>query len=136
MGTQEYRANYRAAMQEANSQLAEMFREFEQLQLRKELLEDALGALEPFLATATPGNYESVRHEPLRAEHTAWAEPAIRPEPAPWPEPARYEPEVSLPVAAAVPSEPVRPAAFAPAPEVIVDPIQSRINRALGLAVA
>jgi len=32
--------------------------------------------------------------------------------------------------------EPVTPAAFSPMPEPILDPIQNRINRALGLAVA
>lgn len=120
MGTQEYRANYRAAMQEANSHLAEIFREFEELQLRKELIEDALGALEPFLEAAAPVTYESPRQEFAR------------------PQPARYEPELPAPIAAATApvNEPVRTAPFAPTSDVIVDPIQSRINRALGLAVA
>lgn len=125
MGTQEYRANYRAAMQEANWQLAEIFREFEQLQLRKEILEDVVGALEPFLPAHETFRYESPRQELVR------------------PEPVRHEREVPASVAAApvaappsVFHEPVRPAAFAPSPDVTGDPIQSRINRALGLAVA
>lgn len=119
MGTQEYRANYRAAMQEANSHLAEIFREFEQLQLRKEQLEDVLGALDPFLSSA------SMMHEATRPESART-------------EPARYEFEMTAPVAVApaIQYEPIKPAPFAPATEVIVDPIQSRINRALGLAVA
>lgn len=122
MGTQEYRANYRVAMQEANFHLAEIFREFEQLQLRKELLEDVLDALEPHLESNSTFMYESPRHEVVR------------------PEPVRYEAEISarVAVAAAAVHEPVKPAPapFAPATDVIVDPIQSRINRALGLAVA
>jgi hypothetical protein len=120
MGTQEYRANYRVAMQEANSQLAGIVREFEQLQLRKEILEEALGALDPFLASSAPAAYEALRKQPVR------------------PEPTRYEFEMHTPVAAAhaMMNEPIQPAPFSPATEVIVDPIQSRINRALGLAVA
>ena len=120
MGTQEYRANYRAAMQEANSQLAEMFREFEQLQHRKELLEDVLGSLEPFLASTASMRYEAPRYE------------------AGWPEPTRFEAGQPLPAAAmrSTVNEPVRPAPFAPAADMIPDPIQNRINHALGLAVA
>jgi hypothetical protein len=120
MGTQEYRANYRVAMQEANSQLAGIVREFEQLQLRKEILEEALGALDPFLSSTAPAMYQAPRHEQVR------------------PEPNRYDFEMPAPVAAApsIFNEPIKPAPFAPATEVIVDPIQSRINRALGLAVA
>lgn len=118
MGTQEYRANYRAAMQEANSHLAEIFREFEDLQLRKELLEDVLGALEPFLESAAPAMHESSRQEFVR------------------PQTVRYEPEAPVATASAPVQEAVRPAPFAPATDVIADPIQSRINRALGLAVA
>lgn len=120
MGTQEYRANYRVAVQEANSQLADIYREVEQLQLRKELIEDVLGALESFLPVTSAVSYESARQEPIRQE------------------PARFDLEMPAPVAvvSAAFNEPVRPAAFAPATEVIVDPIQSRINRALGLAVA
>ena len=119
MGTQEYRANYRVAMQEANFQLAEIFREFELLQLRKEILEDALGALQPFLESTTM-TYEAAGPDAYR------------------PEPARYEP-ANLSAAAALSAaikESFAPPAFAPAAEISEDPIQSRINRALGLAVA
>jgi len=117
MGTQEYRANYQAAMQEANSQLAEIFREFENLNLRKEHLEDALGALEPFLNRTSA--------EPVRHEQEI-------------PAPVHFQPEPVAPAPAApvLVNEPVAPAPYAPLPEVITDPIQSRINRALGLAVA
>jgi hypothetical protein len=120
MGTQEYRANYRVAMQEANAHLAELYREFDELQLRKEQLEEVLGALDPFLSSAAPMTYEAPRPEPVRTE------------------PTRYEFEMTAHVAAtpAIVHEPIKPAPFAPATEVIVDPIQSRINRALGLAVA
>jgi hypothetical protein len=47
--------------------------------------------------------------------------------------------EIMQPVLCAAPvpaPEPVTPASFSPMPEAILDPIQSRINRALGLAVA
>lgn len=119
MGTQDFRANYRAAMQEANSQLAELFREFEQLQLRKELIEDALDALEAFRPSVASAAFDSYPQESVR------------------PEPVRYEREVPAPQAtvAAAANEPVAPAAFA-VDDIIADPIQSRINRALGLAVA
>lgn len=117
MGTQEYRANYTAAIQEANSQLADIFREFENLNQRKEQLEDVLGALEPFLSKTSA---EPVPQEPV--------EPAS----------LHYQPELVEPVPAepVFMNEPVAPASFAPVHEVITDPIQSRINRALGLAVA
>jgi len=125
MGTQEYRANYRLAMQEANSHLAELFREFEQLQLRQQLLEDVLGALQPFLESNATFSYDSPRQESAR------------------PEPVSYEPQMTAPVAAvpvaAVPvataSDSARTAPF-PAASDLSDPIQNRINRALGLAVA
>jgi 2-phospho-L-lactate guanylyltransferase (CobY/MobA/RfbA family) len=120
MGTQEYRANYRLAMQEANSHLAELFREFEQLQLRQQLLEDVLGALQPFLESNATFSYDSPRQESAR------------------PEPVSYEPQMTAPVAAvpvATASDSARTAPF-PAASDLSDPIQNRINRALGLAVA
>lgn len=119
MGTQQYRANYRLAMQEANSQLAEIFREFEELQLRRELIEDVLEALDAFLPSTSPVSYQISRQQPAMSQ------------------PVRYEPEIPAPVAA-IPTprnEQVAPAPFAPVSEV-ADPIQNRINRALGLAVA
>jgi hypothetical protein len=121
MGTQEYRANYRAALHVANSDLNDIYREYEQVQLRKEMIENAVAALEPFLQSSAEVSPEAYRAEPV-----------------PVPEP-RYE--VLVPVAAEPQYEPqlrerIAPASFAPVPDIIVDPIQNRINRALGLAVA
>jgi hypothetical protein len=116
MGIQEYRANYLAAMHEANSQLTDIFRELEQLQLRRELIQDVLGALDPFLTPTSAAPREPLRKEPAMSA------------------PVRYQAEAQVSVAPV--SEPVIPASFAPLSEVITDPIQSRINRALGLAVA
>jgi len=118
MGIQEYRANYLTAMHEANSHLADIFRELEQLQLRKEVLEGVVGALDPFLTANSSTSREPLRQQPAK------------------PVPVRYQPEVPEPVQPIAMNEPVTPASFAPVPEVISDPIQSRINRALGLAVA
>ena len=118
MGSQVYRETYLAALDVAHSDLDQIIELFDMLQLRKEQLGDVLGALEPFLRSAQKNNYES---EPIHAE------------------PVKVEPEreIMQPVLRAVPmSEPVTPAAFSPMPEPIVDPIQRRINRALGLAVA
>lgn len=117
MGTPEYRANYRAAIQEANSQLAEIFREFEDLNQRKEKLEDVVGALEPFISRNSAENQHQEPAAPSQFHH----------------QPERFEPAAPEPV---VLKEPVAPASFAPVAEVITDPIQSRINHALGLAVA
>ena len=128
MGTQEYRATYRVAMQQATSDLDEIYQEFDQLQLRKEILEDALKALEPFLASFAPTSYQEHQHQ------TAFPEPAhFEPRNEPRIE-TRYEVLDAQP--APPTSEPVAAAAFAPAKDIIVDPIQNRINRALGLAVA
>jgi hypothetical protein len=121
MGSQVYRETYLAALEVAHSDLDRIIGEFDNLQLRKEQLEDVLGALEPFLRSA-----KSVSYEPRQAEH-------IQPEPVM----AKPEPEIAQPILRAVPvPEPVTPAAFSPIPEPILDPIQNRINRALGLAVA
>jgi hypothetical protein len=135
MGTQEYRANYRAAFHVANSDLNEIYREFEQLQLRKEMIESVVSALEPFLHSSAEGSHESfhaeVSHEAYRAEVS---HETFQSAPVPTEEPKA---EVLVPVA----SEPqytegTPPAAFPPKPEIIVDALQNRINRALGLAVA
>ena len=121
MGAQGYRETYLAAFDVANSDLDQIFQECEKLQLRKEQLEDAVGALEPFLRSAKTATYELRQPEPVQAE-------AFH---------AKPEPEVVKPVIHAVQApEPVVPAAFSPMPEAILDPIQNRINRALGLAVA
>ena len=132
MGSQVYRENYLAALEVAHSQLDEIIREFDGLQLRKEQIENAVGALEPFLASdqrsyAAPHSesfhYEFQTMEPVRVEPAH----AI-------PQPEAVQPVLKVaPVSA---SEPVKPAAFSPMPEPILDPIQHRINRALGLAVA
>jgi hypothetical protein len=120
MGSQVYRENYLAAIEVAQSQLEHIVREFDNLQLRKEQIEDVVGALEPFLRFAQPANHEVRQPEPIHVE-------PVRMAPAP---------EVIQPAFRATPApEPVAPAAFAPASESM-DPIQNRINRALGLAVA
>jgi hypothetical protein len=121
MGAHGYRETYLAALEVANSDLDQIFQECEQLQLRREQLEGVVGALEPFLRSIKAAPYES--HQPER----------VRVEPAR----VEAEPEVAKPVLHAVQApEPVIPAAFSPMPEPILDPIQNRINRALGLAVA
>ena len=118
MGARIYRETYLAALEVANSDLDHIFQECEQLQLRKEQLENAVEALDPFLRSARTA---ASQPEPVQAE-------AFRAEP---------EPEVVKPLIHAVQApEPVVPAAFSPMPEAILDPIQNRINRALGLAVA
>lgn len=119
MGTQNYRETYLTAFEEANSHLDEIYQEFERLQLRKEQIEDVVTALKPFVPSISAVSQQAQRPESVRVESV------------------RVEPEIAAPVAAAAPvHEPVAPAPFAPVPEIIVDPIQSRINRALGLAVA
>ena len=123
MGSQVYRETYLAALEVAHSDLDRIIGEFDNLQLRKEQLEDVLGALEPFLRSA-----KSVSYEPRQAEHIQ-------------PEPVMAKPEREIMrnrILRAVPMcpNPVTPAAFSPIPEPILDPIQNRINRALGLAVA
>lgn len=122
MGSLVYRETYLAALEVAHSDLDQIIEQFDMLQLRKEQLEEALGALDPFLRSAQRVSYERRQSEPIQAE------------------PVRLESEheIMQPVLrAAVPvPEPVTPAAFSPMPEPILDPIQNRINRALGLAVA
>jgi hypothetical protein len=121
MGSQVYRETYLAALEVAHSDLDQIFQECELLQLRKEQLEGAVGALEPFLRSIKGSSSEFHRPEPVRAEQMHVAS----------------EPEAAKPVFRAVQApEPVVPAAFSPVPDVILDPIQRRINRALGLAVA
>ena len=133
MSSQVYRENYLAAVQVAHSQLDQIVREFDSLQLRKEQIEGAVEALQPFLRIAPQASYEVRRQEPVHYEHHQ-------------PEPVQVEPvraasehEVVQPALHAVPArapEPVAPAAFSPVSDSKLDPIQSRINRALGLAVA
>jgi hypothetical protein len=133
MSSRVYRENYLAALEVAHSELDRIIGEFDSLQLRKEQIEGAVGALEPFLSSAPlashetrqpgPADYEIRQHKPIHAEPVQ-----IVP-----------EPEIVQPVlrAAPVPApEPVAPPAFSPMSAAKIDPIQSRINRALGLAVA
>lgn len=122
MGTQGHRDDYRAAFTCANDHLDHIYEEYHQLQVRKQHLEGVLAALEPMLYSNQP---EAEAYSYTEPEHFA---PASEVESIPEPiEPVmRFE----------EPPTPVAPAAFAPAPEVITDPLQLRINRALGLAVA
>jgi hypothetical protein len=121
MGSQVYRETYLAALEVAHSDLDRIIEQFDLLLLRKEQLEGALGALDPFLRSTQKVSYELRQSEPIQAE------------------PVMVEPEQEImqPALRAVPApEAVTPAAFSPMPEPILDPIQNRINRALGLAVA
>lgn len=121
MGSQVYRETYLAAFEVAHSDLDQIIQQFDMLQLRKEQLENALGSLEAFLVSRQETTYEHRQPEPIHAE------------------PMHDEPvrQTMQPALRAVPTpEPVAPAAFSPVPEPVLDPIQSRINRALGLAVA
>ena len=121
MNVQGYRENYLAALEVAHQDLNTIYQECEQLQLRKEQLHGALGALEPFLHSVKASSSEHHQPEPIRAEQMHVAP----------------EPEVAKPFFRAVQAhEPIVPAAFSPMPEAILDPIQRRINNALGLAVA
>jgi hypothetical protein len=133
MGSQVYRENYLAAVQVAHSQLDQIVLEFDSLQLRKEQIEGAVEALQPFLRIAPQASHEVRRPEPVHYEFH-------QPEPIQV-EPIRVasEPEIAQPVLHTMPvsaAEPVAPAAFSPVSDSKMDPIQRRINRALGLAVA
>lgn len=133
MSSQVYRASYLAAIEVAQSQLEHIVREFDNLQLRKEQIEDVVGALEPFLRFAQPANHEVRQPEPVRHELRQ-------------PEPIHIEPaqeaqelEIFQPVHRAVSAPapaPIAPPAFSPVSDSNLDPIQNRINHALGLAVA
>ena len=121
MGNQAYRESYAAALEVAHSQLHQIFEDYDQLQIRKEQIELVLGALEPFLRSTQTFNLEAHQPQPSREKFVK----------------AAPEPEILQPVYRAVAApEPVAPAAFSPVPEAIIDPLQNRINRALGLAVA
>jgi hypothetical protein len=143
MGSHLYRENYLAAVQVAHSQLDQIVREFDSLQLRKEQIEGAVGALQPFLRIAPPASYEVRQPEPVHYEHhqpEAVNYDPRRPEPIQVePIPVALEPEIAQSVLRATPlqtPEPIAPAAFSPGSDSKMDPIQRRINRALGLAVA
>ena len=127
MGNQGNRSNYLAAFESANHQLEYIYSEYHELQRRKEKLEGVLSALEPFLQSASNSSYS---HDFQAPEASSMA-----------PEPT-YAEEYSEPqLIASQPSNVDRFAEPAPAPvfaqaETELDPLQLRINRALGLAVA
>jgi len=130
MGNQGYRANYLAAFEGANQQLEYIYSEYHDLQRRKEKLEGVVSALEPFLQSASNFNQESYAAEPVRHEpEPTYVEPAYAEQ--------YFAPQQTVePVVRAEKfAEPAAPPAFAPA-EQGLDPLQLRINRALGLAVA
>jgi hypothetical protein len=125
MGTQGYRSNYLEAFETANHQLEHIYSEYHELQQRKERLEGVLVALEGFLqstGTSTEDFHsaEAAHREtqPMHSEIFATLQPLA--------EPAMRTERVT---------EPPAPRTFAPAEEQL-DPLQLRINRALGLAVA
>ena len=120
MNVKGYRESYLAGLVAANSDLETINEECDQLELRKRQLEGALGALEPFLRSATGGCAASSSPKQVRAE-----QPIVV-----------HEREALQPISRAPQApEPVVPASFS-TPDAILDPIQHRINRALGLAVA
>jgi len=124
MGNQGTRANYLAAFESANHQLEYIYSEYHDLQRRKEKLEGVLSALEPFLESAPSFNQEAYAPEPAQAPEPMYAERYSAPEPI-------AEPVMRVERFA----EPQAPSSFASA-ETELDPLQLRINRALGLAVA
>lgn len=129
MGTQGYRANYRDAFECANHQLEAIYSEYHGLQQRKEQLESAVAALGPFLKSARMAEREIDQPERVRFEPAVNLNPIQQPVLHSVTVPA---PVISAPVAA----EPVVAPSYAPVSETNIDPIQARINRALGLAVA
>jgi hypothetical protein len=129
MGNQGYRSNYLAAFEGANHQLECIYSEYHELQRRKEKLEGVLSALEPFLQSASSFSQESVPEPALQASEpqyseTFYSEKYSAPEPIIEPviRADRFEEPAASPVLAQAETE--------------MDPLQLRINRALGLAVA
>lgn len=121
MGTSGHRSKYLAAFEEANAELDELFHQFEWLQRRKEQIEDVLMALEPFLSSAAV---------PARKVH----DPALV---LTLPVSIESTPETSeLGQSLAADRNSAVSERFVAAAETELDPIQRRINRALGLAVA
>jgi hypothetical protein len=107
-----YRATYEAAFQSAHTQLDEIYQELELLKHRQELVERAMKALEPFVQPRKQPEIE-IPQEFLRV-------------------PEEPQQELHEPIMAAIQAQPTS----GPDSDRNVDPIQSRINRALGLAVA
>ena len=110
MGAQDCRISYLNAFDRANAELDEIYNEYDWLQLRKQQIDNVLLALQPFLELQS--NYQEPAYQP-----TPIARPVVSAEP---------EFEMPVPVASVVSA----------GSEDITDPIQYRINRALGLAVA
>lgn len=125
MGNQGYRSNYLAAFDSANHQLESIYAEYHELQRRREKLEGVLTALEPFLqsdrgstADLHPAEVAHVEPESARTEFHSAPEPVAEPV---------FQAQSFV--------EPAAAPAYTPAAEEL-DPLQMRINRALGLAVA
>ena len=116
-----YRDDYRAAFTCANDHLNNIYEDYHQLQLRKQHLEGVLSALEPMLVSdrQQPENFQYAEPE----HYTSAPQMESIPEPV---EPVLHYEEPM----------PAAPPAFAPVAEVTTDPLQLRINRALGLAAA
>ena len=125
MGNQGYRANYLAAFEGANQQLESIYSEYHELTRRKEKLEGVVSALEPFLQSAPSFNQEVYAPSPIQQE----SEPAYREQYS------ALQPVAEPVIRAEKFAEPAAPPAFAPE-EASLDPLQLRINRALGMAVA
>jgi hypothetical protein len=124
MGTQGYRSNYLEAFEAANHQLDYIYSDYHELQQRKEKLEGVLVALEAFLqsnpittADFQPAEIPHREPQPVHTETYATLQPLA--------EPIRADRVFETPA----------PSAFVPSEEGL-DPLQLRINRALGLAVA
>lgn len=130
MGTQVYRANYREAFECANHQLEAIYSEYHELQQRKEQLESAVDALGPFLKSARMAAREVPLPDPARFEAAVELDPIPQ-------QPVMHSVTTAAPVVSApVAAEPVVAPSYAPVSETNIDPIQARINHALGLAVA
>ncbi len=121
MDSHGYRETYLAALEVAHSDLDQIMEEYRICSSSAKTDRGRLGRAGTFPAL---GSKASLRDPPARADQRRTRSD-------------EREPELMQPVFHAVPMpEPVIPAAFSPMPEAILDPIQSRINRALGLAVA
>lgn len=106
--------SYRAAFLTASAELNEVFREVEQLRIRKDRVEKVMEALKPLLESNARDYERDLVAVPFA------------------PEPAQAAVEYEAP------SQPAAAAPVAPRNEapVSADPIQRRINSILGLAVA
>jgi hypothetical protein len=124
------RATYLAAFEGANHQLEYIYSEYHELQRRKEQLESVLSAIEPFLQSSSSYHQEFHAAEPVRQEpEPTYSEP-------PYAEQYSAPELVAEPVMRAEKFVEPAPAPVYAASETELDPLQLRINRALGLAVA